>query len=61
MVKVIEHGVKKVTCPVCKAKLEYSPEDVEVITVTDLFGSENREYIVCPDCNNKVVLTPMIK
>ena len=29
MIKVLEHGVRKITCPNCKAKLQYKQEDVK--------------------------------
>ena len=28
MIKVLEHGVRKITCKRCKAKLEYEVDDI---------------------------------
>ena len=52
MIKVLKHGVRKVTCPNCKAKLQYEQEDV--ITEKRIDGDS---WIVCPDCGAKVLLT----
>lgn len=49
MIKVLEHGIKKVTCPCCRAKLQYELEDIQ---------EGEYLYIVCPDCENKIELTP---
>ena len=54
MIKVLEHGVRKITCPHCKAKLQYEQEDV--ITEKCIGG---KSWIVCPDCNNRVYLGPV--
>ena len=54
MIKVLEHGVRKVTCPNCKAKLQYEQEDI--ISEKRLNG---KQWIVCPDCGNEVILTPI--
>ena len=51
MIKVLEHGIRKITCPNCKAKLQYEQEDV--ITEKCI---EGRRYIICPDCNSKIIL-----
>ena len=63
MIKVLEHGVKKVTCPSCKAKLQYEQEDIQEVTVQDdiLTDGEIRKYIICPDCDNHIILTPIRK
>lgn len=51
MIKVLEHGVMKEKCSNCRAKLQYSNEDVI---------SEKRpggmKYIVCPDCGSKIII-----
>jgi uncharacterized protein YbaR (Trm112 family) len=51
MIKVLEHGVRKITCPNCKAKLQYEQEDII---------RENRpngkQWIICPDCNREVII-----
>lgn len=51
MIKVLEHGVRKVTCPNCKAKLQYEQEDV---IVEKCIGG--KRYIICPDCNSEIIL-----
>ena len=51
MIKVLEHGVRKVTCPNCKAKLQYEQEDI----ITEKTPGGKR-YIICPDCNSEIVL-----
>ena len=52
MIKVLEYGVRKVTCPNCKAKLQYEQEDV--ISEKRLNG---KSWIICPDCGSKILLT----
>lgn len=60
MIKVLEHGMRKVTCPNCKAKLQYEQEDIQQEIVAVLLGeNEIRKYIICPDCENKIILTPI--
>jgi DNA-directed RNA polymerase subunit RPC12/RpoP len=62
MIKVLEHGQKKVTCPNCKAKLTYEQEDIQTKrSSADFMFDEDSEikYIVCPDCGNKIILTPV--
>ena len=51
MIKVLEHGVMKVTCPNCKAKLQYEQEDI----ITEKTPGGKR-YIICPDCNFEIIL-----
>lgn len=51
MIKVLEHGIRKVTCPNCKAKLQYEQEDI----ITEKRMNEN-SWIICPDCNSKIFL-----
>ena len=64
MIKVLEHGVRKVTCPNCKAKLQYEQEDIQIderdfeILVGN-WESKEIQYIICPDCGNEIVLTPL--
>ena len=56
MIKVLEHGQKKVTCPNCKAKLIYEQEDV-INKIREVLGEEETmRFIVCPDCGNEIVL-----
>ena len=56
MIKVIEHGVRKVTCKKCKAKLEYETEDIKegkyYDDITDTHGTYL--YIICPDCGSEI-------
>ena len=61
MIKVLEHGVRKVTCPNCKAKLQYEQEDIiEGINNDCILGDVSKyRYIICPDCGEKIVLTPI--
>ena len=51
MIKVLEHGVRKITCPNCKAKLQYEQEDV--ISEKCLNG---KQWIVCPDCGKDIIV-----
>ena len=61
MIKVLEHGVRKITCPYCKAKLQYEQEDIQEVKVQEdiLTDGEIRKYIICPDCDNVIYLTPI--
>lgn len=61
MIKVLEHGVKKVTCPNCRAKLQYEQEDISEGTKDETFldVGEKYKFIICPDCGNKIILTPI--
>ena len=61
MIKVLEHGIRKITCPYCKAKLTYEQEDIQEVKVQDniLMDGEIRKYIICPDCNETIFLTPI--
>lgn len=61
MIKVLEHGVRKITCPNCKAKLQYEQEDIkESWKAEEILGEKySEQYIICPDCGNKVILTPI--
>ena len=51
MIKVLEHGTRKVTCPICNAKLEYEQEDVHI--EKRLGGSS---WIICPDCGSRIII-----
>ena len=63
MIKVLEHGVRKITCPNCKAKLQYEQEDIQIErkSLDFAFDEDGDEvkYIICPDCDNKITLTPV--
>ena len=61
MIKVIKHGVRKISCPNCKAKLEYEHEDIQIGTnqveiMPGEWEDEEYEYIICPDCNEEIVI-----
>ena len=57
MIKVLKHGVKKVTCPNCMAKLQYEQEDIQEEIIPALLGDDEiRQYIICPDCEDKIIL-----
>ena len=64
MIKVLEHGIRKITCPNCKAKLQYEQEDIQIderdfeILPGD-WDSQEIQYIVCPDCGNEIFITPI--
>ena len=49
MIKVLEHGAKKVTCPYCKAKLQYEQEDVMSEKCPN-----GKCWIICPDCERQI-------
>ena len=57
-VKVIERKPRKITCPNCKAKLEYEFEDIQTEHIQDMFDDEgvSIHYILCPDCDYHVKL-----
>ena len=56
MIKVLEHGIRKITCPHCKAKLQYEQEDV--ISEKRLNG---KRWIICPDCNKEIITLSILK
>jgi uncharacterized protein YbaR (Trm112 family) len=62
MIKVLEHGVRKVICPNCKAKLQYEQEDIltderDYESIPGSWESQEIQYIICPDCRNEIILT----
>lgn len=60
MIKVLEHGTMKITCPNCKAKLQYGQEDIQETILPTLLGEDElRRFITCPDCESEIVLTPI--
>ena len=64
MIKVLEHGIRKVTCPNCRAKLQYELEDIKTKgedfeLLPGNWDNQEYKYIVCPDCGNEIVLTPI--
>ena len=60
MIKILEHGIRKITCPNCKAKLQYEQEDIQEVEVQDsILNGEIRKYIICPDCDETIFLIPI--
>lgn len=63
MIKVLEHGVRKVTCPNCKAKLQYEQKDIQEVEIEvqdDVLNDEEiKKFIICPDCNKTIFLTSL--
>jgi RNase P subunit RPR2 len=55
MIKVLEHGVRKVTCPNCKAKLQYEQEDVIMEK-----RPNGKKWIMCPDCGYEITINKPI-
>ena len=51
MIKVLEHGVMKITCSNCKAKLQYEQEDIIAEK-----RPNGKRWIICPDCNKEVII-----
>lgn len=41
----------KVTCPNCKAKLQYEQEDIIAEKCPD-----GKRWIICPDCGHKIII-----
>lgn len=58
MVEVIKHGDKNITdCHFCGAQLKYSVDDIkEQEKYLSQRYSYFEKYIVCPDCNSKVIV-----
>ena len=60
MIRVIKEEparsvVKEVICQNCGVTLEYTPSDVQTVTVKDYGGgSDQVYYIQCPRCQHKV-------
>ena len=51
MIKVLEHGIRKITCPNCKAKLQYEQEDV----ISEK-RPKGKQWIICPDCGKEIIV-----
>lgn len=50
--------VKQKICRHCGVKLEYVPNDVKTYSGRDYSGgSDGHEWIDCPNCNKKVILS----
>jgi len=61
MIKVLEHGIMKITCPYCKAKLQYEQEDIkcdshDVEILPGQWEDEIYKFIICPDCDKEIIL-----
>ena len=58
MVEVIKHGDKNITdCDFCGAQLRYSVDDIkEHESYISQRDSYSEKYIICPDCNSKVIV-----
>lgn len=58
MVEVIKHGDKNITdCDFCGAQLRYSVDDMkEQEGYLSQRDSYTEKYIICPDCNSKVIV-----
>lgn len=58
MIEVIKHGNKNiVTCDYCGAELKYSLDDIKRKEVyTSQRDSYTKKYLICPDCNNKIIM-----
>lgn len=69
MIKIIKPGpLRRVTCPSCGALLSYDErEDVQTETWEDyhidIFQWHQRytNYILCPQCDEQIVLNPIEK
>ena len=57
-IKVIEHGTRRqIRCSKCNALLSYDIEgDVIQEPAEDFTGRWIRKYIICPECDEKLVL-----
>lgn len=65
MIKILRPGTKKeAECPSCGALLSYDISDIQkyrssIIETSSAFwlSSKGTTYIVCPQCNNKIILS----
>ena len=66
MIKILRPGTKKeVECPNCGALLSYDISDIleksshSTVETSSAFwlSSKKTTYIVCPQCNNKIILS----
>lgn len=58
MIKIIKEGTRKITkCPNCGCEFSYEEEDIEKDGLLEnnsvLIG---KTWVVCPQCNNDIVL-----
>lgn len=57
MIKIIEKGTKhKIRCKDCGCLFSFDDEDVNIRTKISIYGIEVYEIIVCPQCENEIVL-----
>lgn len=65
MIKILRTGTRKeAECPSCGALLSYDISDIQksshsIIETSSAFwlSSKDTTYIVCPQCNNKIILS----
>lgn len=65
MIKILRPGTRKeAECPSCGTLLSYDISDIEksshsIIETSSAFwlSSKNTTYIICPQCNNKIILS----
>ena len=58
MIEIIRPGTKKkIECGECGAILRYEQEDIQIGSVLiSPLSTGNKKYIVCPQCNYKIIL-----
>ena len=56
--EVLKHGntYKEVECPKCGALLSYCKADIEYRNENQLFCIIHKEWITCPECNERIML-----
>lgn len=67
MVKIIKEGTRKITtCENCGCKFSYEAEDVKSESTPhkvdadysfDVIFRNEKFYVICPQCSNKVILS----
>ena len=65
MIKILRPGtLQQIDCSHCGALLSYDISDIEksshsIIETSSAFwlSSKNTTYIICPQCNNKIILS----
>lgn len=66
MIKILRPGTRKeAECPSCGALLSYDISDIleessySITETSSAFwqSSKNTTYIICPQCNNKIILS----
>jgi uncharacterized protein with PIN domain len=54
MIEIIKKGPKDITtCPKCGCKFSYEKEDIKS---EDYAYKSYKEYVICPQCNQPVIL-----